>query len=135
MPGPTLVYLACPTRIGIKADRRAAMVKYAAEHGKAPMHPHAALPSEVYEFGIISRADTMQVCYRIIDMCDEFWVCGISEGVLAELRHFYQTGQDSSKPVVVLVDQFDPQWREYTAKMLAEHADIFEKLNLLGEIH
>jgi hypothetical protein len=124
MTTPNLVYLACPTRLGRIPDMQMAMIKYAAANGKAPLHPHAAMPEGIYENGHLNRDVTMQLCYRLVDLCDEFWICGISEGVLMELRHFFSSGQHQVKPLVLVAGRFDPEWQEQARKLKPAYADV-----------
>ena len=39
------------------------------------------------------REEILQVCYRLIDICDEVWVCGDSEGCGKEMNYALSRGK------------------------------------------
>lgn len=95
---------------------------------KGPLHPFNALPYEYFEGGKIDREKTMEVCCRLIDACDEFWMFGVSEGTLIEATYFFEKGYDETKPIKVLVDEFDQEWRDYAKKYEKDYKATLEKL-------
>ncbi len=59
--------------------------------------------------GVVGRERTMEFCRRTIDICDEFWMFGVSRGTLEEVAHALGRG----KKVKLFLDEFDPDWRRY----------------------
>ena len=66
----------------------------------SPIHLFAFLPDER------CREDIMQVCFRLIDFCDQVNVYGDSPGTQAEVRYAWSVG----KPVV---DCTVSDWNRY----------------------
>jgi len=129
MPAPILVYLACPTRLGVLSDVRQNMLTFVADQGKAPIHPHAALPAGIYE-GQINREQTIEVCYRLVELCDELWVCGLSGGVLLEAAYFFNHGLHERKPLQLHLGRFDPDWQQHATMLRHKHSDTLTKLGI-----
>lgn len=46
------------------------------------------------------REEIMKICYHLIDICDEVWVFGISEGCLKEIEYAWKIG----KPVKIFCE-------------------------------
>lgn len=82
-----LVYASCPARMG---DKKKEIMDFIAFQGKGGLHPFNAFPYEYFEGGVIGRKDTIQMCCRLIDICDQFWLFGISEGTLTETEYYFQ---------------------------------------------
>lgn len=87
-----LVYAACPSRLAHKSN---AILKFVANHGHAPLHPFQAFPYDLFEGGKPGRERTLEWCCRLIDICDELWLFGISDGTLFEVNYFIARGRKS----------------------------------------
>lgn len=109
-----LVYAATPARLKNKIEETMDRIQ---EEGKLPLHPFVALPYERYEGNEnVGRNPTMEVCCRIIEICDEFWVFGISEGTLIELTWVLEWNANhptKAKTIRLLYEEFDPEWQKY----------------------
>lgn len=100
-----LIYVACPSRMisalpGIRTQ--------VARAGKACLDPFAAFPYESFEGNqAIGRQQTLEWCCRLVDVCDEFWIFGLSHGTLTELEHFltHRCGRE----LVVSLPRHDPE--------------------------
>ena len=105
-----LIYCAMPARM---KDKMTEIMDFVTAKGYGPLHPFQALPYERFEGGPLGRQRTMDICCKLIDTCDEFWMFGVSQGTLIEVVH---TQKSPNKPVE-LHFEFDPQWREFYAKL------------------
>lgn len=109
-----LAYAATPARLKHKIEE---IMDYMQEEGQLPFHPFIAFPYERYEGDErVGREPTMTVCCRAIEMCDEFWIFGISEGTLIELTWVLQWNADNPtkvKTIRLLHEEFDPEWQKY----------------------
>lgn len=76
--------------------------------------------------GGIGREKTMEFCCRAIDICDEFWMFGISRGTLLELCHVLQ--HHPNKKINLLLDEFDPGWKTEYEKLKNEFGDPLSKI-------
>lgn len=95
-----------PARMKDKKDK---IMDFVSESGDAPFHPFQAFPYERFEGGRIGRNKTMEFCIRAVEICDEFYLFGISEGTLYETSHARKIG----KPIKSLVKKFDSDWKKY----------------------
>lgn len=89
---PLLVYAACPSRLAHKTD---AILEFVVHHGQAPLHPFQAFPYDLFEGGKPGRERTLEWCCRLIDVCDELWLFGISDGTLFEVNYLIARGRRS----------------------------------------
>ena len=81
---------------------------FVAVGGDGPFHPFKAFEIGRFEQGSIGREKTMEFCLRAVEMCDEFWLFGVSLGTIQELCH----AQSLNKPIR-LVKDFDPEWDKH----------------------
>jgi hypothetical protein len=126
---PKLVYADSPSRLVWKKDE---MMTFIAYHGNAGLHPFNSFPYHYYEGGIIGRDVTMRWCRRLIDICDEFWLFGISEGTLTELRYFIESNKSLKQKKVfrTFVREFDPDWQKYLEEYKEPFADVIPLIKL-----
>ena len=61
--------------------------------GHAPVNPFQAFPYPIFEGGRPGREQTLEWCCRLVDMCDQVWLFGISAGTLFEVRHLLARGR------------------------------------------
>ena len=87
---PQLVYAATPSRLAHKVPE---IMRFVADKGHAPLQPLRAFPIEYFENGAPGRPMTLHWCCRLIDIADQFWLLGISEGTLFEVDHLMKTGR------------------------------------------
>lgn len=99
-----LIYCATPSRI---AGRKTEIMNFVTSKGHGPFHPFQAFEYERFEGGPIGRIATIEMCLRAVDMCDEFWMFGISQGTLIELRR----ALSQRKLVNLFIKEFDPEWQ------------------------
>lgn len=111
-----IVYAASPTRF---VKRKEEIMLYVSKFDRACLHPFHALPFQYFEGGGISREMTIAFCCKLVDMCDEFWLFGISDGTLLETAYFLERNEQltTKKPIKVLVNEFDPHWKEVLKKI------------------
>lgn len=100
-----LVYSATPSRMEDRVPQIDLCLKAA---GHSPFQPLRAFPRALFEEGPTGREQTMVYCERAIEMCDTFWMFGISDGTLRELVYALKLG----KPVRYLFREWDLDWRE-----------------------
>lgn len=117
-----LIYCAMPARM---KNRMIDIMDYVTAKGLGPLHPFQALPYERYEGGPLGRERTMEICCRLINICDEFWVFGVSQGTLIETVHTQKTPE---KPIRLEIEAFDPQWREFYAKLGQQFGNPLDKM-------
>lgn len=110
-----IVYAASPARF---ANRKDEIMLYVSKFDKACLHPFHALPYEYFEGGGISREDTMTFCCKLVDMCDEFWLFGISDGTMLETAYFLERNKElrNPKPIRILINEFDLNWKTILKK-------------------
>lgn len=104
---------------------------YVTKQGFGPFHPFQAFEYERFEGGPIGRKKTMAFCCRAVEICDEFWLFGISEGTLTELTHvinFNKNNPTNPKKIRHLYEKFDPEWKDYYAKYSNHFADPLGKV-------
>lgn len=119
-----LVYGAQPFRLMYQKEK---IMRFFHDQGKVCLHPFNALPYEFTEGGNIGRTRTLQLGLRLINVCDTFALCGISEGTLLELRYFLN--KHPGRSIIVLVKEFDPDWKTYYSEYYPE---FNAELNQLG---
>lgn len=115
-----LVYCATPGRISDKKER---IMNFVEEKGDAPFHPFQAYPYERFEGGEPGRERTIEYCKRAVDICDELWLFGVSEGTLTELEH----ALEEDKPVKKFL-KFDPDWKDRYRELKQDFGKILEEL-------
>lgn len=121
-----LVYCATPARL---SDQKHKIMGFVISKGKAPLHPFNALPIEYFETETINRADTLALCCKLIDACDEFWLFGISEGTLIEAEYFFKN-HGQSESVKIWINEFDTESKNYAEHYQARFAETLAKLGL-----
>ncbi len=111
-----LVYCATPSRLKGKTIE---IMDFVTSLGKAPLHPFQALPYERYEGNPkIGREKSMEYCFRLVDICDEFYMFGISRGALDEVNRALKLG----KPIEPHFE-FDPDWQGLYAELKWEYGN------------
>lgn len=99
-----LIYCATPSRLASKTTE---IMDFVQKQGQAGLHPFNALPFNYFEGGFVSREKTIEYCLRLIDISDEFWMFGVSDGTLQEIVHSIRT----KKPTRFFLE-FDPDWKK-----------------------
>lgn len=99
-----LIYCAVPSRM---YEKSTLVMDYVDSKGCAPFNPLLAFPLERFEFGSVGREETMNYCRRLIDLCDEFWIFGLSKGTIEEISYAIKI----RKPVKI-VKEFDDEWEK-----------------------
>jgi len=117
-----LIYCATPSRI---SGKKKEIMDFVTRQGLGPFHPFQAFEYERFEGGPIGRKKTMKFCCRAIDICDEFWMFGISEGTLTELHHALK----KHKPIRLFLDEFDPNWQIEYAKLKDKFNDPLNRIH------
>jgi hypothetical protein len=120
-----LVYIAVPSRLIKGPSDVEKQMDEVTKEGKGPLHPFQAFPFTRYEGGPISKARTWEFCLRLVEIAEEFWLFGVSHGSLNEMQHAIKLG----KPIKLLLDEFDPNWREYYAEREPKNHILDELLN------
>lgn len=124
-----LVYGSCPSRL---VDKKEEIMRFVASFGKACLHPFNALPYQYFEGGTVGREESLKYCCRLVNICDEFWIFGISEGTLIETKHFLDQNclLKVAKPLKVYIEEFDPEWQEYYQIYLPRFSLVLQRLLL-----
>lgn len=112
-----LIYCAIPSRISKKS---AQIMDYVESKNNAAFNPFSAFPLDRFEFGKIGRKTTIDYCKRVIEICDELWIFGLSEGTIEEMDHAIKTGK-----TVNVIKEFDDDWE-------CEKSKFKDKLGLLS---
>lgn len=129
-----LVYIASPARLARLKDT---IIDYVERQNNAWIHPFHSLPYEYFEGGGATREETMDFCCALIDMCDELWVMGISDGTLTEIASFLEKTDRAhqQQSLKILVKAFDPNWKEILQEN-GEYMQLMKKhKNTLQKIH
>lgn len=119
-----LVYCATPSRLSHQAE---AICEFVDRIGYAPLQPLIALPRKHFEGNInVGREKTLEHCERLIEICEEFWLFGISEGTVRE----FLKANDLNKPIR-LIKKFDGDWECKAIELNA--ADMLRRFPLHHE--
>lgn len=109
-----LIYCATPGRL---AQYREIIMDFVTNKGFAPFHPFQSFPFERYEGNQrVGRTKSMEYCLRAVNMCDEFWMFGISQGTLQEVVEAIKTG----KPIHLHFQDWTPgdiEWKKYYTEL------------------
>lgn len=117
-----LIYCATPSRI---VSRLKDIMDFVTNQGYAPLHPFQAFPYERFEGNPkIGRAKSMEFCARLIDISDEFWMFGVSNGTLEEVAYAIKI----SKPVILQLEAFDPEWKKFYKELGKKYGNSLDKL-------
>lgn len=108
---PELVYCAIPSRMESLSQE---IEEYVMHEGKAPFNPLRAFPRQYFEDNCcIGRKRTLVFCKRAIQMCDAFYLFGISQGTsIVELPY----ARKLKKPITP-VTLFDEHWNNYAQEL------------------
>ncbi len=117
-----LIYCATPGRIN---DKKNEIMELVEEKGQAPFHPFQAFPYELFEGGEPGRENTIKFCKRAIDICDQFWLFGVSKGTLTELNHAIE----KEKQIKLFHEEFDPEWKEKYEELKEDFDKPLERLD------
>lgn len=123
-----LIYCATPSRL---SGKKKEIMDFVTEQGYGPFHPFQAFEYERFEGGAIGRKRTMEFCCRAIDICDEFWMFGISEGTLIELCYVLKKNlrRKRSKLIRLFLNEFDKDvWQAKYDELKAKFRDPLDKL-------
>ena len=85
-----LIYCATPKRIFHKSNE---IINKVLSTGNAPFFPFFSFPINIFEDGPIGREKTINFCLKSIEICDELWFFGLSEGTILELNHAKNIGK------------------------------------------
>jgi len=117
-----LIYCATPSRLVHKIDN---IMDFVTNQGNAPLHPFQAFPYERYEGNPkIERTKSMEWCLRLVDISDEFYIFGVSNGTLEEVAHAIKT----IKPVTLQFDGFDTEWKKFYQELGHKYGNPLDKL-------
>ena len=116
-----LIYCATPSRL---ANKKKEIMDFVTRKGLGPFHPFQAFEYERFEGGPIGREQTMKFCCRAIDICDEFWLFGISQGTLTELNYALKRG----RAVNLILNEFDKDWQKEYETLKDKFGDPLSKL-------
>jgi hypothetical protein len=121
-----LVYAATASRLGAQTEE---IMLCISNQGLAGLHPFNALPYRHFEGGAVGRQQTLEYCLRLIDISDEFWLFGISEGTLLELKHFVSSRADAAERFRDLTGIFDREAHIYRQSLGSIFSKEFEWLD------
>lgn len=124
-----LSYGSTPSRLVSKIDE---IMLYTERRGKACVHPFNAFPYKFYEGGILGRQKAIEACCRLIDICGEYAIYGISEGTLIELQYVLDTNAKNTyqRPVEIFIKEFDPEWEKYYEEYYKRFSDALDFLKI-----
>lgn len=122
-----LIYCATPARLSDKLEE---IKDFVTNQGHGQFHPFQAFEYERFEGGIVGRERTPELCKRGVDICNEFWMFGVSEGTLDELVYALKKG----KTVRLFLYQFDPEWKDHYMELGQKYGNPLEGIlgNTIG---
>jgi hypothetical protein len=118
-----LIYCATPARLSTK---RKEIMDFVTNQKLGPFHPFQAFEWERFEGGPIGRDKTMEFCKRAVEICDEFWLFGISEGTLTELQHAIK----KNMKIRLFQDKYDPEWKLYYEKLSLKYNNPLQNFQI-----
>jgi len=105
-----LIYCATPGRL---TQYKETIMDFVTSQGLAPFHPFQGFPFERFEGNPrVGRIKSMEYCLRAVNMCDEFWMFGVSPGTLQEVVEAIRIG----KPIQLHFQDWNPGdtgWKKY----------------------
>ncbi|MBU2522918.1 MAG: hypothetical protein KKE23_01355 [Nanoarchaeota archaeon] len=117
-----LIYCATPSRI---VHRIKDIMDFVTDQDYAPLHPFQAFPYERFEGNPkIGRIKSMQWCLGLIDISDEFWMFGVSNGTLEEAVHAIKI----KKPIRLKFDGFDNEWNKFYQELGKKYGNPIDHL-------
>lgn len=117
-----LIYCATPSRLVHKINE---VMDFVTNEGNAPLHPFQAFPYERYEGNPrIGRTKSMEWCLKLVDISDEVYMFGVSNGTLEEVAHAMKI----VKPVTLQFDGFDPEWGTFYKEFGPKYGNPIDKL-------
>lgn len=117
-----LIYCATPSRL---VHRMSDIMDFVANQGHASLHPFQAFPYERFEGNPrIGREKSMEWCLRLIDISDEFWMFGVSDGTLKEVVHAIKI----EKPIALKFEGFDNEWEKFYKTLGKEYGNPIDYL-------
>ena len=114
-----LVYCATPSRLSNKTKE---ISNYIAEQGHGPLHPFQAMPYKLFEGGKVGRLKSMEFCMRLVGICDQFRLFGVSKGTLQEIVEAQRLNKE-----IKLELSWDPEWKEFYAKLGKRYGNPLDK--------
>ena len=118
-----LIFCSQPSRMKNKVKE---IMDFVTKKNLAPLNLIHAFEFERFENGPIGREKTLEFCLRMIDTVDEFWIFGISEGVMVELDYFLKNRK--GRPIKLFMDQFDPEWKAYYEQFKPRFGDLLSQI-------
>lgn len=116
-----LIYCATPSRLNKKKKE---IMDFVTNKGHGPLHPFQAFPYERFEGNKkVGRKKTIEWCLRLIKICDEFWLFGISEGTLQELN----CALEENKTIKNCLE-FDKDWEKQYKKLKKKFENPLKKI-------
>lgn len=118
------IYCAIPPRL-VSYQRR--IVDVVAAQNCVPIHAFQTPPCESFENRSVGRELSMESRKRMVDISDELWMFGVSDGTLEDLSYALSI----EKPIR-LNGQFDPSWNEHNLRLRKKHSYALEKYHALS---
>lgn len=116
-----LIYCATPSRLSGKLNE---VMDFVTNKGYAPLHPFQAFPYEKFEGNPrIGRLESMRFCLKLVSICDEFWMFGVSDGTLQEAVYAIRI----LKPIRLKLRDFDPGWEKFYADLRQKYGNPLDK--------
>ena len=102
-----LIYCAVPSRIKDLSEK---IMNFVTSQGEGPLNPFYALPVKKFEEGSIGRKKSLEFTKRLVKICDEFYLFGLSHGtVVNDLKE----AKINNIPIKYFFKEFDPEWKKY----------------------
>lgn len=117
-----LIDCATPSRLNHRIND---IMDFVTNQEYAPLHPFQAFPYERFEGNPkIGRAKSIEWCLRLINISDEVWMFGVSNGTLEEITHAIK----NNKPVYLKFDSFDSEWEKFYKELGYKYGNPLDKL-------
>ncbi len=121
-----LIYCAIPSGM---YEKSRSIMDYIGSKNCAPLNPLLAFPLERFEFGVIGRKETMEYCKKLINICDEIWLFGLSRGTIEEILYSIKI----KKPIRV-IKRFDEEWEKKESDFSNE-IELIKKNRIILNTH
>jgi hypothetical protein len=117
-----LTYCALPSRLYHLTEQT---YNFVLENKHAPLHPFKAFEQgqAFGDNGIFGRERVIEFALRMVGICDQLYLFGISDGTLQETRK----ALDLNIPVKLHIERFDLDWRRYYHELKPKYP-FLEKL-------
>jgi len=115
------VYCAMPFRLKSKKKE---IINFVKEHGYEPLHPFDILPPSEFNYDNYPRKNIMEMCFGLIDRCNQLWIFGLASGSIEEWLYARNTGKQTRS----FVTKFDGEWKNFSDRYIKKYGNVIKEI-------